>query len=91
MAASSDTFRCKDELVRVGDDKGSVLQKCGEPLNKDSFCKPADQNLKNVNSRLAQCETVNEWTYNPGSGQFMTTLRFEDGKLQAIKYGTRVK
>ena len=37
------------------------------------------------------CETVDEWTYNPCTGQFMTTLRFESGKLVAITYGDRVK
>jgi hypothetical protein len=36
------------------------------------------------------CERVDEWTYNPGSGQFYTTLRFEQGKLISMKYGDRV-
>jgi len=34
---------------------------------------------------------VDDWTYNPGRGQFMTSLQFEAGKLSAIKYGDRVK
>jgi hypothetical protein len=34
---------------------------------------------------------VDEWTFNPGYGQFMTTLRFESGKLVSITYGDRVK
>jgi hypothetical protein len=36
------------------------------------------------------CETVDEWTYNPGYGQFMTTLRFESSRLVTISYGDRV-
>jgi hypothetical protein len=39
---------------------------------------------------VAPCETVDEWTYNPGSGQFFTALRFERGALSSIKYGARV-
>ncbi len=37
------------------------------------------------------CENVDEWIYNPGYGQFMTTLRFVEGRLVAIEYGDRVK
>ena len=31
------------------------------------------------------CENVDEWIYNPGYGQFMTTLRFVEGRLVAIE------
>ncbi len=97
------SFRCKNDLVNIGASKASTLQKCGEPVAKDAFCKPAEphnvvaaddkSNLKQltvvVNNSV--CETVDEWTYNPGAGQFMTTLRFESGKLVTITYGDRVK
>ena len=87
--AATLSFRCKNDLVNVGDGKASALLKCGEPVVKDAFCKPADpaQPVR----KPAPCETVDEWTYNPGYGQFMTTLRFESGKLVRITYGDRVK
>lgn len=98
------SFRCKNDLVNIGASKASALQKCGEPVSKDSFCKPADTSNAlvgdaNANPQAKQktvvvnntCETVDEWTYNPGVGQFMTTLRFESGKLVTITYGDRVK
>ena len=98
------SFRCKNDLVNIGASKASALQKCGEPVAKDTFCKPADTGNAlvpdtNAHSNAKQktvvvnntCETVDEWTYNPGIGQFMTTLRFESGKLVAITYGDRVK
>ena len=106
-AASAQTlsFRCKNDLVNIGASKASALQKCGEPVAKDAFCKPTDANNANAvvdtDAKTATkrttvvvnntCETVDEWTYNPGTGQFMTTLRFESGKLVAITYGDRVK
>jgi hypothetical protein len=91
--AQAQTFRCKNDLAQVGDAKASVLQKCGDPILKDSFCKPVErvatpdkpQPVTNV------CETVDEWTYNPGPGQFMTILRFESGALRSIRYGDRIK
>lgn len=91
------SFRCKNDLANVGDSKASVAQKCGEPVYKDAFCKPASEYpVSNQTSagtviNVLPCETVDEWTFNPGYGQFMTTLRFESSKLVSIKYGDRVK
>ena len=91
------SFRCKNDLANVGDSKASVAQKCGEPVYKDAFCKPASEVTTPKPAaggtviNVLPCETVDEWTFNPGYGQFMTTLRFESGKLVSIKYGDRVK
>ena len=91
------SFRCKNDLSNVGDSKASVHQKCGEPVFKDSFCKPVERPVAAKDAQgnpivaPAVCETVDNWTYNPGVGQFMTTLRFESGKLVSITYGDRVK
>ena len=96
-SAATTSFRCKNDLVNVGDSKASALLKCGEPMVKDSFCKPVDPQAVAVPKGraavavTAPCETVDEWTYNPGYGQFITTLRFESGKLVSITYGDRVK
>ena len=96
-AAGTSSFRCQNDLVNVGDAKSSVQRKCGLPVLKDSFCKAGDARplpgrggAKVVINNNA-CETVDEWTYNPGYGQFMTTLRFESGRLVSIRYGERVK
>ncbi len=103
--AQTTSFRCKNDLVNVGDGKASALLKCGEPLVKDTFCKAADAvTTTTVMPALSRpptsttiivagggCSTVDDWTYNPGYGQFMTTLRFESGKLTSISYGDRVK
>jgi len=95
--ASAQSFRCGNDLVSVGAARAAVLQKCGEPVVRDTFCKPVEivtttssrQHPSSV-VRVTSCENVDEWTYNPGYGQFMTTLRFEQGRLAAISYGDRV-
>jgi hypothetical protein len=95
--ASAQSLRCKNDLASVGDSRASVLLKCGEPVLKDSFCKPvATQPTPapapgGTTINVVPCETVDEWTYKPGYGQFVTTLRFEEGTLRAIKYGDRIK
>jgi Protein of unknown function (DUF2845) len=97
-SASAQSFRCKNDLVSVGDARAAVLLKCGEPVVRDTHCKRPDPAHPVVPAlrpdgtpvRVVSCEHVDEWTYNPGYGQFMTTLRFEHGKLAAITYGDRV-
>lgn len=94
QAQSTQSMRCKNDLVNLGDGKASVLQKCGDPVARDSFCKPvelATPSAEPGKSVVVPCETVDEWTFNPGRGQFMTTLRFEAGRLAAITYGDRVR
>jgi hypothetical protein len=93
----AETLRCGNDLAQIGDSKASILAKCGEPMLKDSFCKPAVPSTtpagtegKGTTVNVLPCERVDEWTYNPGSGQFYTTLRFEQGKLISMKYGDRV-
>ncbi len=93
--ASAQSFRCKSDLANVGDSRASVLNKCGEPVVKDSFCRPAKAPTGVAPGvavvQLPACDPVEEWTYNPGYGQFMTTLQFDAGRLTAIIYGERVK
>lgn len=95
-SAQTQSFRCKNDLVNLGDSKSSVLQKCGEPVSKDNFCKPVetttstDATSKSTVVNVNACQQVDDWTYNPGRGQFMTSLQFESGKLVSIKYGDRV-
>ena len=96
-AAAAQSFRCKNDLVNVGDSRASVLLKCGEPAVRDSFCKPpepqafASAPAGSTIVNVSPCENVDEWTFNPGYGQFLTTLRFQAARLTSIKYGERAK
>ncbi len=110
--ASAQSLRCKGDLAQIGNSKGTILQKCGEPVMKDSFCKPVQATTSTApmitpiapeivnpvgnststttNVTVNTCQQVDEWTYNPGYGQFMTMLQFEGGSLARIRYGDRV-
>ena len=78
------SLRCQGDLAQIRDSKAAMLQNCGEPFFTESFCKPTDQ-------IFLPCQLVEEWAYNPGSGQFITILRFEAGVVRSIRYGERVK
>lgn len=98
----AESLRCKTKLAHIGDTKADVLDKCGDPVMTDSFCQPiaiaaqpqgvqnGNNNIQN-NTVISTCENIDIWTYNPGSGKFMTHLYFSRGELQSIRYGDRVK
>lgn len=96
LPALAQSMRCKNDLANIDDSKASILLKCGEPIVKDTFCKPVAQQVapntvpRGTTVNVVPCQSVDEWTYKPGYGQFVTTLRFEDGTLKAIKYGDRI-
>ncbi|WP_432730601.1 DUF2845 domain-containing protein [Variovorax sp. W6] len=101
--AQAQTLNCNRDFAQRGDSKFTILQKCGEPVFKDSFCARPDPNpqvivppasstgsktvIVNNNSN---CDQSEEWTYRPGSGQFETMLLFQNGELKSIRYGSRI-
>jgi hypothetical protein len=95
--AGAQSLRCNGDLASVGDSKAAVYGKCGAPVMTGAYCKPTLQMIRppaypggpTVVVNLP-CEQVEEWTYNPGSGQFLTTFRFENGQVVGIAYGDRI-
>jgi len=93
--ARADALRCDGDLAQIGDDKASVLYKCGQPFFVESYCRsggavradPPDD----MRWVVLPCVQWEAWSYNPGSGQFITTLHFREGILTTISYGERVK
>lgn len=93
LTAQAASLRCNGNLIKVGDSKLSVLKKCGEPVMKDSYCKPVEvrSGIENESSAIAvaACERIDEWTYDPGPGRFYVNLQFERARLESIEHGKR--
>jgi hypothetical protein len=88
-------LRCNGDIAEVGDFKASVIMKCGYPFFAETICKPAgelavDWDGERTGLMVWPCFPVDEWSYNPGSGQFLTIMRFEGGVLTSIRYGSRI-
>jgi len=85
-AAPSDTLRCGNRLVSVGDNKAEVLIKCGSPAWKDDW---TDQIITNPNSVDASRLSIDRerWVYNFGHNSFLRFLLFENGRLVNIATG----
>lgn len=96
-AAEAQSFRCSNGLASVGESKAGVLQKCGEPLLRSGYCQAGEPVTRaaaekaEMTVNVLPCVTVEEWTFNPGRGKFLTTLRFENGQLSSISQGDRVR
>ena len=93
-AARAESLRCNGASAAEGDSKLSVLYKCGPPLLTDTFCAPvylpgAIEPLGPGLSRaVVPCQPIEEWLYDRGPGQLMATVRFRDGRIQSIRYGS---
>ncbi|MCF4998132.1 DUF2845 domain-containing protein [Pseudomonas syringae] len=76
QASASDTLRCGSQLISLGDRSSEVLQKCGEPVNRDTL------GYKRSANRREEFQ-VEEWTYGPSNGMYQY-LRFEGNRLRQI-------
>ena len=95
------TLRCDGDLAMPRDSKAVVQWKCGEPFFVQSYCRMIDPNEGGVTllpigpyapAMLPPwCQLVEEWYYNPGPGQLIAIMRFEQGVLRSIRYGDRVQ
>jgi hypothetical protein len=66
-------FRCGTSLVKVGDTKLEVLEKCGEPTFKE---------LIKTDGLI-----VEKWYYDCGPQRFIQILTFSGGSLQKLETG----
>ena len=69
---AGDGFRCGTRLVRTGDTKLDVMEKCGPPVFKET--------VSGANEAL-----VEQWHYRPDTGSFPRILTFTGGRLVDIE------
>ncbi len=69
---ADDGLRCGTHLIRTGDTKLEVMEKCGPPGFKETIS-GADEAL------------VEQWHYRSGSGSFPRVLTFSGGRLVNIE------
>jgi hypothetical protein len=88
QAVNADSLRCGANIVQVGDIKVDVLQKCGQPLATDSYCR--NEYRTGRYGQEAICHNVDLWTFNFGQGTFLMNVEFEEGRITTITHGDRV-
>ncbi len=80
--AHAEKLRCGNRLVRAGDTRTAVLQKCGEPLSKDILGVDTHRRYR-YGAVVTTERVVEEWVYR--DRQMLRTLYFRGGILVNIE------
>lgn len=89
LPVQADSLQCNGGTVREGDSSASLLQKCGQPQVRDSFCAPVFENKALVPSPLtsnaAPCQQIDDYIYDQSRGNPTATVRIRAGAVQSIR------
>lgn len=89
LPVHADSLPCDGGTVQEGDARASLLQKCGQPQIRDSFCAPVFQNRALVpvplNSGATPCERIDDWIYERDRNNLTATVRIRSGTVQSIR------
>jgi len=86
IPAQADTFRCGSKLIMEGDTAGEVLERCGEPSNKQVITEPIRTPNAIGGTSQVGTYTYEIWRYQRGAGKFAALLRIEGGVVKELKY-----
>lgn len=72
FALGDDAMVCGSKLVKVGDSRGTVLKKCGEPASRREVMRRGDGYTQEI------------WIYDIGRRKFQRRLFFDGDELTSI-------
>jgi hypothetical protein len=81
---ASDSLRCGNYVVAVGDPTAELLVKCGQPVLAEEG---ASRSSGRFHHRARHRQTI--WTYDMGYGHFLQIVVIEDGAVREIRNGPR--
>jgi hypothetical protein len=87
-AAWADSFRCGSKLVTVGETGAAVVEKCGEPVSKETITE--DVMVRNANGTMrktGETTAYEMWRYARGRNQYPAILTVRDGVVRSIEFG----
>jgi Protein of unknown function (DUF2845) len=82
----ADSLSCSGGIISTGDRSADVLAKCGSPDSKDSHLEEVTQRI-DADTKQKVYVTVEEWTYNFGTNQFMRIVVLKNGQVTEILTG----
>ncbi|WP_423357465.1 DUF2845 domain-containing protein [Pseudomonas citronellolis] len=80
--ADASSMRCSRGIASEGDTRQEVIDKCGEPINKEIW----EPGVRNQNTKTPKkgAAHVEFWTYGPDGGVYRK-LRFIDDRLVQVE------
>ncbi|WP_371370263.1 DUF2845 domain-containing protein [Pseudomonas sp. QL9] len=82
QSSEASSMRCSRGIASEGDTRQEILEKCGEPADKEIW-EPGLRN-RNTNTPKKGVVRVEFWTYGPDGGVYRR-LRFIDDKLVQVQ------
>jgi len=85
--ATADTLRCGSHLIQNGDDAFSVIDKCGEPTNRQIITEPIYASNGNGGTYpTGEVSRTEVWRYDRGPQSFPVIIKIADGVVQSIRF-----
>jgi uncharacterized protein DUF2845 len=85
LAASAESMRCGKWIVNESMTTDEVLQKCGEPQNKEvTKSEVYAKNPAGYNTKRGE-QVLERWYYKPSSGSLTMMVKIMDGKVVSIE------
>lgn len=84
--AAADSISCDGGIVSSGNSAADLLIKCGRPEWKDSRTEEIVDEI-NRDMRNRTYVTVEDWTYNFGTNQFLRIVTLRNGVVSRIRTG----
>ena len=78
-AQQTDSLRCRNGIVSIGDTIPDVIKKCGAPVFQDR------REQTQGSRRSLEIITVDDWVYNFGPQEFMYQVIFRNGRVAKIE------
>lgn len=85
---ASESMKCGNRLVSIGDNKAEVFIRCGAPVWQDDWVDALVEHREGLGERYVTTERE-RWIYNFGANSFLRFLSFENGRLVEIATGER--
>ena len=84
LAASADSMRCGKWIVNETMTTDEILQKCGEPQQKDVSKEDVyARNQAGYSTKRGE-QVIERWYYKPSSGSLTMMVKILDGKVVSI-------
>lgn len=81
-------MRCAGGLVRPGDTTVTVLQKCGEPVERDATGLVQDPPGP-ASPAVVSDAPIEQWVYSQGEGTLLQIVTLRGGRIESIENGPR--
>ena len=81
-------MRCARGLVSPGDTTVTVLQKCGEPVERDAAGLVQDPPGP-AQQALVSDTPIEQWVYSQGEGTLLQIVTLRGGRIESVENGPR--